>query len=599
LQESLNVAESYLAEHKRHALSDCVAISKTLEYHVERMSDDWESNRELFSKNASSLLDDLCELKGVDSAILLDSHLGVIAHSKYSVSLHFLNISYKKIKEVETLDNKWSLIETSESEKNVTAMSCFRNTDRYMYLIIRKNVNSNTLAQAENARIAYDEYFQLQENRSSLEIAFIFIFLTVGILLLVASIIVAIVYSWKIVSPISNLIDVSENIIDGNMKARAKEDGSYEEIELLSKTFNQMIEQISNQREDLIKINKKLDERIKFTDSVLGGVSSGVIGVDNNAIYTWNISAEKLLDEKIVYGEHIGNVFPEIMETLKSMKSSSVQKEIQFRKGNDILLLSLKIESLTLQGDNRFVITFNDLTDVVIAQRKAAWSEVARRVAHEIKNPLTPIQLSAERIRRKYLSQITVDPEVFSELVDVIVRQVGDIKRLIDEFNFFARLPEPNFRECDLCEICRQATFLMQNVSNGAEIIFSSNENTCKIKADERLLHQSIVNLIQNSINILSTVDGADKRVLVSVKSAPDHVEILIEDTGPGFPKEKIKSLATPYFTLMPKGTGLGLAIVKKIVQDHRGQLSFGESAFGGAKVTMLFPSLVEVKNEQ
>jgi two-component system nitrogen regulation sensor histidine kinase NtrY len=183
--------------------------------------------------------------------------------------------------------------------------------------------------------------------------------------------------------------------------------------------------------------------------------------------------------------------------------------------------------------------------------------------------------------------------------VDVIVRQVGDIKRLIDEFNFFARLPEPNFKECDLCEVCKQATFLMQNASNGVEIIFSENENACKIKGDERLLHQSIVNLIQNAINVFSIVDKADKRVLVSIENDSDHVKILIEDSGPGFPKEKIESLATPYFTLMPKGTGLGLAIVKKIVQDHKGQLSFGESILGGAKVTMIFPSLVEVKNER
>jgi two-component system nitrogen regulation sensor histidine kinase NtrY len=597
LHKSLNVAESYLDEHKRNTLSDCIAISRTLEYHVEKMSDDFEDNREKFSKNIGFLLDDLCGLKGVDSAILLDSYLNIIAHSKYSVALHFLNIDYKKIKEIEASEKKGLVLNTdlSETQRSIIAISCFRNSNSCMYLVIEKNVDSDILFQAKNARIAYDEYIQLLKDRRSLEIAFILMFLVVGVLLLIASITVAIVYSWRIVNPISNLIDVSEDIINGNMKARARENSEYEEIQLLCKTFNQMVEQVSNQREDLEKINKKLDERMKFTSSVLTGVSSGVIGIDNNSIYIWNTAAEKLLEKEIIYGEHIRNIFPEVVELLKCMEVYSVQKDIQFKKGNNVLLFSVKIENLTLLSDNKFVITFNDLTDVVMAQRRAALSEVARRVAHEIKNPLTPIQLSAERIRRKYLPQISVDAEIFSELVNVIIRQVGDIKRLIDEFNLFARLPEPKQKECDLREICKQAIFLMQNTGNGVKIIFESNDDiSYKVKIDDRLFHQSIVNLIQNASNALSETSKNDKKVLVSLRKTISHIEILVEDNGIGFPKEKIEYLATPYFTLMPNGTGLGLVIVKKIVQDHGGELSFGESVFGGAKVTISLPFSIE-----
>ncbi|MDR1333600.1 MAG: hypothetical protein LBJ71_00065, partial [Holosporaceae bacterium] len=445
LRESLNVAESYLDEHKRNALGDCVAISRTLEYHVERMFDELEDNRDKFSKKIGFLLDDLCGLKRVEAAILLDSDLNIIAHSKYSVALHFLNIDYKKVKEVKSSDKKAIVLSTdqSETQKSIMVISCFKNSDAYMYLIIEKYIDSDILIQANNARIAYDEYLKLLENRQSLEIAFIIMFLIVGILLLMISIAIAIVYSWRIVNPVSNLIDVSEDIINGNMKARAKESGVYEEIQLLCRTFNQMVDQVSHQREDLVKINKKLDEKMKFTSSVLAGVSSGVIGVDNGRIYIWNTAAEKLLGKKINYGEYIKNLFPEIIELLKGAAVSPIQKEIQFSKENNVLLFSVKIESLTSSNDNKLVITFNDLTNVVVTQRKAALSEVARRVAHEIKNPLTPIQLSAERIRRKYLPQISVDVEIFSELVNVIIRQVGDIKRLIDEFNLFARLPEP------------------------------------------------------------------------------------------------------------------------------------------------------------
>lgn len=601
LRKSMDVAESYLEEHKRNVLSDCVAISRTLEYHVERMSDDPEENLDRFSKNIGFLLDDLCGLKRVDSAILLNSNLGIIAHSKYSVALHFLNIDYKKIKEIQNSKKKAIVLNMDPSDdcKSIVAISSFKNSDAYMYLVIEKNIDSDILSRAKNARIAYDEYLQLLKNRRLLEIAFILMFLVVGILLLIASITVAIVYSWRIVNPVSNLIDVSEDIMNGNISARAKEDGVYEEIRLLCRTFNQMVSRVSNQREDLVKINKKLDERMKFTSSVLAGVSSGVIGVDNNHIYIWNTAAEKLLGENIILGENIENIFPETIELLKNSETFPIQKEIQFKKGNNTLLFSIKIENLTFPNEDKFVITFNDLTDVVMSQRRFALSEVARRVAHEIKNPLTPIQLSAERIRRKYLPQISVDAEIFSELTDVIVRQVGDIKRLIDEFNLFARLPEPKQKKCDLREICKQAVFLMQNTESSVKFIFkSSDDNFYKTKADERLLHQAVINLIQNAINALSTVSKDDKKIVVSLERSPSVVKILVEDNGNGFPKEKIESLATPYFTLMPKGTGLGLAIVKKIVQDHGGELSFGESVYGGALVTVSLPLSIEVENE-
>lgn len=595
LQESLSVAESYLLEHKRNTLNDCIAISRAVEYRIEHMMESPENNPELFAHGVGLFLDDLCGLKGLDSAILLDSYLNIIAHSRYSVALHFLNVDYKTIKKIEILESKGLVIDPNPNKdaKNIVAASCFRNANGYFYVVIGKNIDYRVLSQAKHARIAYDEYLQLREDRSSLEIAFIFVFLGVGVLLLLAAIAVALVYSWRIVKPISNLIDVSEKIISGNMQARAYEDGSssYEEITLLSKTFNQMIDQVCYQRQDLEKINQKLDERIKFTNSVLEGVSSGVIGIDNDAIFVWNTTTEKLLGDKMIFGENVGNVFPGVTELLMSMEGPSIQREIQFKKGNEIRLFSVRIESLTPQKGGRFVITFTDLTDMMIAQRKAAWSDVARRVAHEIKNPLTPIQLSAERIRRKYLPQISSNPEIFEALVNVIIRQVGDIKRLIDEFNFFARLPEPKLKWCDLQEVCQQAVFLMQNADKDVNVTFSTDsKSSYKIKADERLLHQSIVNLIQNSINVLITTAMENKKVWATLTQTPIHVKISVEDNGPGFPKEKMASLATPYFTLMPKGTGLGLAIVKKIVQDHGGELLFEESIHGGAKVTIQLP---------
>ncbi|GHU18194.1 hypothetical protein FACS189472_06160 [Alphaproteobacteria bacterium] len=560
------------------------------------MFDLYENNldRDRFSKIIGFQLDDLCVIKGINSAILLNSSLDIIAHSKYSVALHFLNIGNGEL--IKNVNEKNSMILDIEGndDKNIIAVSSFKTRNgESMYLIIEKNVDSKIVSNAQNAKKAHNEYYKLLENRGSLEIAFIFMFLIVGVLLLVASIVVAILYSWRIVSPISNLIDVSESIICGDATARAKEGSSYEEISLLIKTFNEMVRQVHERKEDLLKINTQLDERMKFTSSVLAGVSSGVIGIDNNAIYIWNNAAEKLLNKKIVFGEHIGNLIPEIEDLmLEAYNKQFVEREIQYRKDNEYLLFSIKIENIEFSNSyyNRFVITFGDITNVVMAQRRVAFTEVARRVAHEIKNPLTPIQLSAERLRRKYISQISTDSHIFSELVNTIIRQVGDIKRLIDDFNFFARLPEPILRVCNVYEVCKQAVFLMENATNGIELIFIHEKELYETKADERLLHQSVVNLIQNSINALNTIDKESKKIFVTIDESEEYIAVSVEDNGPGLPKGKMESLATPYFTLTPKGTGLGLTIVKKIVQDHGGELLFEESKYGGAKVTLSIP---------
>ena len=596
LQESLQVAESYIDEHKRQLLNDCTAVSKTLTYHIDKLTNLREQDFEKFSENVNFVLDDLCALKNLNSAILLDSSFNVIAHSKYSVALHFLNLQNE---DISSIKERSSVILRSsfDDEKNIRAISCFRtDNNEYLYLIIEKSIDSEILLQAKNARQAYDEYFQLLEERSSLEIAFIFMFFIVGIMLLVGSIVVAILYSWRIVKPISNLIDASETIINGDLKARVPEETQYEEITTLMRTFNQMISQVQKQREDLVEINKQLDERIKFSSSVLAGVSSGVIGIDNNAVYVWNNAAEKLLGRQISFGEHIYNIIPEIEALLYAPSSNGIaQKEMKYNKDNNELLLSVKVAHIETSSDyyNRFVITFDDLTNMVMAQKKAAWSEIARRVAHEIKNPLTPIQLSAERIRRKYISQINSDSETFTELIDVIIRQVGDIQRLIDNFTHFAKLPDPILKPCNLYEICKQAVFFIQNASEDVKISLIESNIDLSVNVDERLIHQSIVNLIKNAVNALGTVTKDDKRVQISIKNESNKFMVIVEDNGPGLPKEKIESLATPYFTLMPKGTGLGLAIVKKIVQDHGGELLFGDSDLGGAKITISIPKVM------
>lgn len=595
LKESINIAHSYLDEHKSEIKNDCYKIARTLEFNFLKLYDD-DFDLNFLERTIGYWLDDLASLKNVDAIVLLDSNLRVVAHSKYSAALHFLNVHFSTIKNIKY--DQVLILDDKKDPENIKAIAPLKTSkDETLHLLMLKHIDSNVVTNVENAQNAFNEYHELLKNRKSLEIAFILIFFIVGILLLISSIVLAIVYSWRISKPISNLIDVSEKVIQGDIKARADVFSPYEEITLLTKTFNQMMDQVYFQRKDLIKINEELDERMKFTGSVLAAVSSGVIGIENDSIYIWNNAAEKLLKTNIIYGQKIAKIFPEIFDMLKNINDETpfFAKEIQYKKNSDIIIFMVKIEQIISQNysnTKRFVVTFDDLTNMIMAQRKAAWSEAARRVAHEIKNPLTPIQLAAERIKRKYLSQIKADEKTFSELIKVIVNQVGDIKRLIDEFNFFARLPDPVFKTTNLKQICEQAIFLLKNTCPNISIIFNIAENTdYTIEADERLIHQSMVNLIQNAINALRFSNKSDKKILVSICKESGNLGIFIEDNGPGFPKEKLESLATPYFTLMPKGTGLGLNIVKKIIQDHSGTLHFGESiVYGGAKVSIYLP---------
>ncbi|MBO4405649.1 MAG: GHKL domain-containing protein [Alphaproteobacteria bacterium] len=624
LRDSLNVANSYLEETHKSALRDCVSISRAIEVQLNKMNipgslesaDISERNLEFlnsdrFMRNLGFLLDDLCNLKDMSGAILVTGE-NIIAHSKYSVSLHFLNLKYEdlqQLQEVADLQRNGKLLKISGvDEKTIICAACFRpmeSPNKYMYLITEKKINPQIIEHADNARKAFEDYYSLLKNRNSLERAFTVMFFVIGLLILVISILLSLIYSWKFIKCISNLIDVSETVMEGDFTARVDEPKSDKgEISDLTKTFNQMISKVHRQQNELIAINDELDEKVKFITNVLSGISSGVIGLDNLCVYIWNSKAEDLLGKKFVFGENILNILPELQDMIKEIneQNSFISKEINYQRDNKTLLFSIKIVNIVAEDYNRYVVTFDDLTNMVVAQHKAAWSEVARRVAHEIKNPLTPIQLSAQRLHRKYVSQISNDKETFTKLIEIIVRQVGDIKRLIDEFSFFARLPEPKLKKTNLEDVCQQAVFLMNETADNIKIHFrkESDEEVYLVNGDDRLLHQCIVNIVKNAINALSTVNRENKGVWIQLRKEEDTVRLDVEDNGPGLPQDRMDSLATPYFTLLPKGTGLGLAIVKKIIQDHKGSLVFGQSAHDeGAKITMILPTFRESGTKQ
>jgi len=370
-----------------------------------------------------------------------------------------------------------------------------------------------------------------------------------------------------------------------------------------------MADQLEGQRHELVQANRQLDERRHFIETVLSGVSAGVIGVDaEGRINLANRSACSLLamdiDEQI--GADISEVVPELSAMIgdaHTRPNRLVEAQISMQRvGRDRTLLVRLAADVVDRKVSGFVITFDDITELVAAQRKAAWSDVARRIAHEIKNPLTPIQLAAERLRRKYMNEITSDPETFSNCTDTIIRQVGDIGRMVDEFSAFARMPRPEMERENIGKICREALVLPRSAHPEIEFVSDIPGDPVMITGDSRQLSQVLTNLIQNAIDAIDgrVADGqaelAAGEIQLSLSLTEEDAEIVITDNGKGLPVEKRDRLTEPYMTTRTKGTGLGLAIVKTILEDHGGVLELKDRPDGknGASIRVMLPLLQE-----
>jgi two-component system nitrogen regulation sensor histidine kinase NtrY len=443
-------------------------------------------------------------------------------------------------------------------------------------------VEPKVLEHIEKTQRAAAEYANIEGRRSSIEITFAMIFILVGMLLLFVAIWVGLVFANRLSRPISDLAAAAERVRAGDLSARVEEGPDSDELGLLSRAFNRMTDQLEGQRHELVQANGQLDERRHFIETVLGGVSAGVIGVDaEGRIKLANRSACSLLatdlDQRI--GADIGEVVPELAEMITGAHNRPnrlAEAQISMQRLGRSRTLFVRFAADVVDGKVMgLVITFDDITELVAAQRKAAWSDVARRIAHEIKNPLTPIQLAAERLRRKYLSEITSDPETFSNCTDTIIRQVGDIGRMVDEFSAFARMPRAEMETSNLGRICREALVLPRSAHPGVKFISEIPIDPVVISGDTRQLSQVLTNLLQNAVDAIDGRIGDEARPLpdgqirLSLSMIEDAATIEITDNGKGLPVEKRDRLTEPYMTTRSKGTGLGLAIVKTILEDH------------------------------
>lgn len=394
------------------------------------------------------------------------------------------------------------------------------------------------------------------------------------------------------VKPLNELVDAARRVGSGNFALRVEGRTDADEMGLLNRAFNRMTAQIEKQTQALLTANGQLQERGTFIEAVLESVTSGIISVDaKGTVQLMNSTAQKLLLERSITGPlgyPLVEIAPQISALVDSGKPSGV---VQYGRDGELLTLAVKIA----RDATGHVITFEDITRQLLDQRQAAWSDVARRIAHEIKNPLTPIQLATERLSRRYRKQIHQDPELFEDLTRTIIRQVGDLRKMVDEFSSFARLPKPIFRTEDPMELTRQALFLQEVARPDLSFEFQSEGQIGSIACDRHQFGQAMTNVLKNAVEAIEAKakeagEGYEGKVTVSLEAQPQTQGVLlrITDNGIGLPQDRDR-IIEPYVTTREKGTGLGLAIVNKIVEEHGGEMTFMPAQGGGTTVTMRF----------
>ena len=453
--------------------------------------------------------------------------------------------------------------------------------DAFLYTV--RPLRDDVLSAVRQMEANTNEYNELELSRLPVQLTFAVLYLAMALMILLAAIWMGISVADRFVRPIRHLIGAADEVSRGNLDVNVDTTHNEGDFKSLGDTFNIMTTQLKQQRGQLLQANKDIDRRARFTEAVLSGVTASVIGVDNEGkVGIANSATASILGRPLATGTPLGEVFPELGQVLEKARESGrseYREQLTTLIGGQTKTLNIQVtQEREETKQHSFVITIDDITDLVAAQRSTAWSDVARRIAHEIKNPLTPIQLSTERIKKRYSKYITEDREVFDQCTDTIIRHVGDIGRMVDEFSSFARMPKPEMREGDLSTTVQEALFT-QKVANPSiqfELEFAEPANPALF--DERLLSQALINVIKNAVEAIEGAapppDEANPgQIRIKAWHDRDMIVIDVTDNGKGLPEENREKLLEPYMTTRQKGTGLGLAIVRKIMEDHGGSI--------------------------
>jgi two-component system nitrogen regulation sensor histidine kinase NtrY len=607
IESSQNVSTAYKVEQQQRIANDSISVANEIAIRNYVSFIDEESG--------GLLLDQFNEQRDFSASSIISGAGHVVASSRFNLLMN-LNAEITDADFASARANRVVILPAPHDDDRIRALVVI-DPSADIFLYTTRLINAQVLESVRQNEGAVELYRQMESTKSRWALTVPVIFGVMALLMLSGAVWVALMQAEQMAKPITRLVVAAQKIGDGDLKARVKVGQRDDELNSLSRTFNVMAIQLQTQQQALIAANRQLDDRRRFTELVLSGVSAGVIGLNEDGeIDLPNRSASELLGVNLLEhrGRNLHEIAPEMAEIVDLARSrQSGAAEGQINLVVETVARTLHVRVISERGEDghmRLVVTFDDVSELLSAQRKAAWADIARRIAHEIKNPLTPIQLSAERLKRKYLKQITQDPEIFTICTDTIIRQVGDIGRMVDEFSAFARMPAPVLRAENVTELTRQALFLQQN--GNATITYSDDipDRPVMMNCDSAQFNRALTNLLQNAADSIDGRLEEHRQLAASGVTAGEgqpgdavaghihlwiHVDengiaVGVDDNGRGLPKQGRERLTEPYVTTRSKGTGLGLAIVKKIMEDHGGKLILSDRDGGGASVHLLFP---------
>ena len=571
IANSLTVAQAYLKEHGGMIRGDILAMAIDLSRAKPLFDQDRDRFRQFLNAQAS--------VRNLPAAMMLRGDLMVVERAELKFARDFVGPTKAGIAEIGETEPE---IVQLPGTDYVAAIVKLRGYDD-MYLYVARPLNPAVLDLLRNTEQRVSEYGSLDAGRLQAQVAFGLMYTIIALIVLLCAVWIGFSFAAGLIAPIRRLIGAANLVAGGNLYVQVPVRRSEGDLAQLGETFNTMTQELRTQRDDLMRARDVIDSRRRFTEAVLSGASAGVIGVDHEGRVTlMNRSAEKLIGhtEAEALRHPVSEVVPELLPLLDEARAGLqrlVQGQATISRGGKERNLSVRVTTeQSGEGEHGYVITLDDITELVAAQRSSAWADIARRIAHEIKNPLTPIQLSAERLRRKYGKVITEDRAVFEQCTDTIVRQVDDIKRMVDEFSRFARMPKPVMVDEDVADAVRQVVFMMRVAHSDIDIDVQTSEDPMLAQFDRRLISQALTNIVKNATEAIAAVPATELgRGRIQIRATRDGNNVVIDviDNGLGLPKENRNRLLEPYVTTREKGTGLGLAIVGKILEDHGGKL--------------------------
>jgi len=580
MENSVIVSNAYLKEHERSIQAETNFMASDVAKAKSLFDQDIDRFRQGFTTQAL--------LRNMPTAMMLRSDQSIIVKADIRLPPEVQEPPLPPVERLAQIGDTEAVAGLLRDTNYIGGLIKLKGYDD-AYLFVARFIDPGVLEQIKQTENSIQEYASLEVRRIGVQLAFALMYTVIALTVLLSAVWSGFAFANRLVAPIRRLIGAANLVSTGNLHVQVPVRRSEGDLSQLGATFNKMTQELRTQRNDIVRARDLVDSRRRFTEAVLAGASAGVIGVDGNGhVSILNRSAEKLIgsSEAQALGHPLEEIVPELKHLIEPARLGGqrlVQGQTTINRNGRDRTVSVRVTSeQSANPDHGYVVTLDDITELVTAQRTAAWADIARRIAHEIKNPLTPIQLSAERLRRKYGNSIAEDRGVFEQCTDTIVRQVDDIRRMVDEFSRFARMPKPVMMVDDITDTVRQVAFLQRVGNADIDIEVEIGDDPMPARFDRRLISQGLTNIIKNAGEAVAAVP-ADQlgrgRIVISAARIDSEIVIDVIDNGIGLPKENRSRLLEPYVTTREKGTGLGLAIVGKILEEHGGRIELRDAA--------------------